>query len=90
VAERYGITDRVLQVAELVAIGPGCDDREWKIDVPPRVGDLVVYLQPRIFDHFRWGSKDILVYPAEWVLGVVSDCFLADHPNEREYERQPV
>jgi len=89
VGEQYGVTDRVLQIAELIAKGP-----DFKPDVA--VGALVVYNQARVFDHFRWGSDgdggkaDILVYPGEHLLGVVTETFLADHPEERRYELQPL
>lgn len=89
VGEQIGITDRVLQVAELVAKGP-----DFKPDVD--VGALVVYNQARVYDHFKWGTDgngqtgDVLVYPGDHLLGVVTETFLADHPEERRYELQPL
>jgi hypothetical protein len=54
-----------------------------------KVGDLVVYITARVYDHFRYESQDILVYPGNWIQGVVTDFHLADRPEVRRYERQP-
>lgn len=90
VAETYGINDRVLQVAEVVAMSswwkPG--GRYEALDL--KTGDLVVYNQARVHDHFRWLHEDILVYPGYWVLGIVKDGVLVERPELRRYEKQPI
>lgn len=50
------------------------------------VGDLVLFVNARILDHFHWEGDDILVYPGNWLHGVVTGIHLADHPDERRYE----
>lgn len=92
--EVLGLTDPVLQIGEVLGMG-----REW-IEGPLRslelqVGDLVVYNQARVFDHFKWhladsGETDVLVYPGDWVLGVVRDGILAQHPELRMYGKTLV
>lgn len=90
-AEVLGISDRVLQVGEVIGMGG-----EWTEGLlrglELQVGDLVVYNQARVFDHFKWhfgidGECDVLVYPGYWVLGVVRDGLLVQHPELRTYGR---
>ncbi len=85
--ELYGVTDKVGQLAEVMGIGP---DFEQCAAIPVEVGDLVVFNQARVHDHFRWGSTDILVYPGEWLGGKIVDGVLVDNPTLREYELNPV
>lgn len=54
------------------------------------IGDLVVYVTSRVYDHFQWREHDILVYPGNWLLGVVTETHLAERPELRRYERQPI
>jgi hypothetical protein len=86
--EQYGVTDLVGQLAEVMAIGPDFV-QDWNGDVIA-VGDLVVFNQARVHDHFRWGQHDILVYPGEWLCGKITTGVLVDDPSLREYERQPL
>ena len=57
-------------------------------DVKP--GDVVVFINARVLDTFKWGDQDILVYPGNWLLGVVSDTWLANRPEARRYADQPL
>lgn len=88
VGEVHGVDDRILQVAEIVSVGP----RAQALDPTVRLeaGELAVFNQARVHDHFRYLHEDILVYPGEWLLGLVRDTFLAEHPNHRQYDRQPI
>lgn len=90
VGEKYGIDDRVLQVAEVVGMGAwwSAGGRYEALDL--KLGDIVVYNQARVFDHFRFHASDILVYPGYWILGIVKDGVLVEHPELRRYEKQPV
>lgn len=54
------------------------------------VGDLVVYVTSRVYDHFRYEAHDILVYPGNWIMAVVTDGHLVNRPELRRYERQPI
>lgn len=65
---------------------PRFDDahRAWLETV--KVGDLVVYVQSRVYDFFVWEGEDILVYPGNWLHGVVDDSMLALHPELRRFE----
>lgn len=69
-------------------------------DLPPRpapkhlaefegeleVGDLVLFTNARVLDYFHFEGEDILVYPGNWLHGVVTGIHLADHPEQRRYE----
>ena len=89
VHETMGVTDRVLQFAEVVGLGNGTYvDRARRDGL--ELGDLVVYPSPRIDDHFEHtipgkGSVKVLVLPAYWVSAIVKGTFLAEHPECREY-----
>lgn len=52
------------------------------------VGDLVVFTNARVLDHFTWEGDDILVYPGNWLHGVVTGIHLATNPDLRRYERE--
>lgn len=54
------------------------------------VGSLVVYNKARIYDTFRWEGEDFLVYPGNWIHGVVEDTYLAENPDVRRYEPTPL
>jgi hypothetical protein len=88
VHETMGVTDRVLQLGEVVGLGNGRIVDSLKRD-GLEVKDLVVYPTPRVFDHFRHtfedGTIDVLVVPADWVVAIVKNWFLADDPSMREY-----
>jgi hypothetical protein len=83
VRETLGVDDAVLKLGEVVSVGPRFKttfaDRELEM------GDLIIYPSPRVYDHFKWGSSDVLVVPGAWICAVVTDTFLADHPEAREY-----
>lgn len=83
VHEVLGKDDRVLKLGEVVSVGPRFTTTFADKDL--KEGDLIVYPSPRIHDHFKWGPSDVLVIPGQWVVAVVTDTFLADHPEEREY-----
>ncbi len=51
-----------------------------------QVGDLVVYVQSRVYDFFVWEGKDILIYPGGWLMGVVTEAAIVTHPELRRYE----
>ncbi len=55
-----------------------------------KVGDLVVFAQSRVYTTFKWGDADILVYPGNWLYGVVEEHHLVEHPELRRYEYEPV
>ncbi len=57
-------------------------------DVKP--GDLVVYINSRAYDFFTWETDDLIVYPGNWIQGVLRDTFLADNPDARRFDRQEV
>jgi hypothetical protein len=52
------------------------------------VGDLVLFTNARILDHFHWEGDDILIYPGNWLHGVVTGTFLADNPAARRYDKE--
>lgn len=54
------------------------------------VGDIVVFVSSRVYTSFRWGDHDILVYPGNWLYGVLEDHHLAAEPERRRYEYEPV
>lgn len=88
VGEVMGVTDRVLQMGEVVGMGS-----EWTSGRFRQLGlelkDLVIYPTPRVYDHFRWrfadGECDVLVVPGYWVSAIIKNWFLADKPELREY-----
>lgn len=88
VDELHGVQDRVLQVAELLSWGDRVQPKDPSVVLER--GALVVFNQARVHDHFRYLHEDILVYPGEWLLGVVTSGFLAENPGERQYDRQPI
>ena len=49
-------------------------------------GDLVLFTNARILDTFAWEGDDILVYPGNWIHGVVTETYLARSPGARRYE----
>lgn len=53
------------------------------------VGDLVIFNQARVYEVFKWEGDDILVYPGNWILGVVSGLPM-DVPEVRRYEEEAV
>ncbi len=55
-----------------------------------KVGDLVVFVNSRTYDYFRWGNDDILVYPGNWLYGVVTETHVADHPEVRRFALEPL
>jgi hypothetical protein len=50
------------------------------------VGDLIVYVQSRVYDHFEWEGRDVLVYPGNWVYGAITGTSLNANPHLRRYE----
>jgi hypothetical protein len=50
------------------------------------VGDLVVYVQARVYDHFVWEGHDVLIYPGNWLMGVITGTSLNASPELRRYE----
>lgn len=89
VHETMGVTDRVLQMGEVVGVGPGFDSTRFADhDLAP--GDLVVYPSPRIYDHFEWtfegeGTHQVAVIPGYWVAAIVTGHYLNENPSLREY-----
>lgn len=89
VREQMGVTDRVLQLGEVVGFGSEWTTGRYRhLDLKEK--DLVVYPTPRVDDHFRWhfgeeGETDVIVIPGYWVCAIVKDWFLSDHPEFREY-----
>lgn len=83
VHEVLGKDDRVLKLGEVVSVGNLFKTKFADKDLEK--GDLIVYPSPRVYDHFRWGPSDILILPGEWIVAKVTNTFLADHPEEREY-----
>lgn len=79
-----GKDDPVLQLGEVVSVGPAWDSTRFA-DHDLKPGDLVVYPTPRVHDHFLWGNTWLLVVPGYWIAGIVTDTYLADHPEAREY-----
>lgn len=57
---------------------------EWLQDL--KVGDLVVYIQARVYDVFQHDGQDILVYPGDFIQAVVEGTSL-DDPKARRYEK---
>ena len=90
--EVMGLTDRVLQVGEVLGMGS-----EWITGklrgLELQLRDLVVYNQARVHDHFRWsfgtdgGECDVLVYPGYWVLAILRGGLLVENPHLRTYGR---
>lgn len=85
VYERYGVTDGIYHLGEVVGLGP-----QFKAEVPVQAGDLVLFMNSRVHDHFRWGTTDILVYPGEHLYAKVLESILVESPHLREYEQQPA
>lgn len=91
VHEVMGITDRVLQLGEVVGLGPvWTNGRLRRFEL--KEGDLVVYPSPRIYDHFEHyipgkGTQKILIVPGDWIAAIVPEGFLAENPQAREYGR---
>lgn len=90
VKEKMGVTDRVLQIGEVVGMGSEWTTGKYKsIELQPK--DLVVYPSPRVHDHFPHdfegdgGWCDVLVVPGYWVCAIVKEWWLNDHPELREY-----
>lgn len=54
-------------------------------DVQP--GDLVVYNAARIYDYFEFEGDNVLLYPGNWIYGVVEQTNIAEQPELREYDR---
>jgi hypothetical protein len=52
-------------------------------------GDLVVFNMARVLDHFCHEGADILVYPGNWILGVLDKTCIPPKPH-RFYERHTV
>lgn len=75
--EVMGITDTVMQLGHVVAT----DSTDFE------AGALVVYPSPREIDHFEYDGETILVLPTYWVAAHVTDTFLADHVEAREFGR---
>lgn len=92
--EIMGVTDSVLQLGEVVGLGPWWTSGKYE-RYGLKKGDLVVYPSPRIFDHFEYtftdgpmkGTQKVLVVPGAWIGAVVRDGFLANNPDKREYGR---
>lgn len=55
-----------------------------------KVGALVVFINARVYEVFRWETEDLLVYPGNWILGVIEGSYLADHPDARRYAEEPA
>lgn len=83
VYEVLGKDDRVLKLGEIVSVGNLFKTKFADKDLA--AGDLIIYPSPRIDDSFRWGPSDVLVIPGYWIVAKVSETYLADHPEEREY-----
>lgn len=58
--------------------------RAWLEEI--KVGDLVVYIQSRVYEFFEWEGEDILVYPGNWIMGVAGDLTITEE-ELRRYER---
>jgi hypothetical protein len=96
VGEVMGVTDRVLQLGEVVGMGGEWTNGRYR-QLGLELKDLVVYPTPRVYDHFRWhfdgsngfdgGECDVLVVPGYWVSAIVKNWFLADDHSAREYGR---
>jgi len=56
--------------------------QEWLSSL--KVGDLAIYVQSRVYDDFEYDGQRILVYPGNWILGIVDETTLA--PELRRYE----
>jgi hypothetical protein len=84
VHETMGVTDRVLQLGEVVGVGGGFDKTRFA-DHDLKPGDLVVYPSPRVHDHFEWGPSQVAVIPGYWVCAIVTGHYLNEHPELREY-----
>lgn len=85
VYEKYGVTDGIYHLGEVLGLGP-----RFESEVPVEPGDLVLFMNSRVHDHFRWERVDVLVYPGEHLYAKVTDCFLVSNPGLREYEREPA
>lgn len=55
-----------------------------------QAGDLVVYSTARPYDSFKYDGFEYVVYPGNWLYGVVRGTHLADHPEARRYVDSPV
>lgn len=88
VGETMGVTDRVLQLGEVVGLGGAWVTGHLK-GLGLSVGDLVVYPSPRIHDQFRHclpgrGTCQIAVLPGYWISAIVRGTFLSENPAARE------
>lgn len=50
-----------------------------------KVGSLVVFTQSRAYDVFRWEGRDIIVFPGQWLHGVLEGVPIAERPELRRY-----
>lgn len=57
----------------------------WLSDL--KVGDLVIYVQARVYDFFVWEGADILIYPGCWLMGHVIEGTILN-PDARRYLRE--
>ena len=55
-----------------------------------KAGDLVVYYNARVYDHFSHDGTDILVYPGNWIVGVVTEALLSEAPELRNYDQADI
>jgi hypothetical protein len=60
--------------------------QEWLSTL--KVGDLVIYVQSRAYDVFVWEGEDIIVYPGNWIHGLVDETSIALYPELRRFERE--
>jgi hypothetical protein len=63
---------------------PSVSDAEFEGELA--VGDLVLFTNARVLDFFTWDGEDILIYPGNWLHGVVTEVYLSDNPERRRYE----
>jgi hypothetical protein len=84
VHETMGVTDRVLQMGEVIGVGNRFNGQYFS-DYHLVPGDLVIYPTPRVHDHFEWGPSQVAVIPGYWVCAIVTGHYLNEHPELREY-----
>jgi hypothetical protein len=56
-----------------------------------RPGDLVLFNNARVYEVFKYDGKDILVYPGNWILAVMTNNHhLVRNPSVRRYAPEPA
>lgn len=62
----------VMQFGAVVSVGNRFDASRFA-DGPPQPGDVIVYPNPRVHDHFEHDGRTVLIVPGYWVCAIIRD-----------------